>query len=93
MLFIYLIYLIVHTEHEIGFSHLDMNSVVKAYKTTKKRVLLLDLNGTIVFKEPPGKYLKRDVLGSSGMLVEKEVRSIYFTLEEKNTLSYLIFQF
>ena len=50
-----------------------MTSVVKTYRCTKKRVLLLDLNGTIVFKEPPGKYLKRDILGSSGMLVDPEV--------------------
>jgi len=60
-------------ECEIGFSHLDMSAVANAYKSSKKRVLILDLNGTIVFKEPAGKYLKRDVLGSSGMIVEKEV--------------------
>lgn len=60
-------------EHEIGFSHLDMNSVAHAYDATKRRVLLLDLNGTIVFKEPPGKYLKREILGNSGMTVEPEV--------------------
>ena len=76
-------------EHEIAFSHLDMSSVVKAYKSTKKRVLLLDLNGTIVFKEPPGKYLKRDVLGSSGMLVESEVRIIHSSLESKELFSLL----
>ena len=52
-----------------------MGAVVKAFKSTKRRVLLLDLNGTIVFKEPAGKYLKRDVLGSSGMIVESEVRT------------------
>jgi hypothetical protein len=50
-----------------------MTSVYNAFKTTKKRVLLLDLNGTIVFKEAAGKYLKRDTIGSSGMLVEEQV--------------------
>jgi len=60
-------------EHEKSFSHLDMGAVVKAYNSTRRRVLLLDLNGTIIFKEPAGKYLKRDVLGSSGMIVESEV--------------------
>lgn len=53
-----------------------MSAVVKAFKSTRRRVLLLDLNGTIVFKEPTGKYLKRDVLGSSGMIVESEVGNI-----------------
>ena len=54
--------------------------MVNAFKSTKKRVLLLDLNGTIVWKEPTGKYLKRDVLGSSGMCVEPEVGNIMTTL-------------
>lgn len=31
-----------------------------------RRVIILDFNGTIVLKEPPGKYLKREILGSSG---------------------------
>jgi len=66
--------IIIIIEHEIGFCHLDMSSVTKAFNTTKNRVLLLDLNGTIVFKEPPGKYLKREILGSSGLTVEPEVR-------------------
>lgn len=53
-----------------------MPSVAKTFKCTNKRVLLLDLNGTIVFKEPPGKYLKRDILGSSGMIVDPQVSFI-----------------
>ena len=60
-------------EKDIAFSHLDINSVVSAYQRTNNRVLLLDLNGTIIIKEPPGKYLKREILGSSGFDVNPEV--------------------
>lgn len=65
-------------EHEIGFCHLDMNSVAKAFKSTRRRVLLFDLNGTIVYKEPPGKYLKRDE-NLSGMSVDPEVGDLLST--------------
>ncbi len=60
-------------ERELAFARLDIKSVVKAYRCTKNRVLVLDLNGTIILKEPPGKYLKRDILGSSGFDVNPEV--------------------
>ena len=60
-------------EKEIAFGRLDIKAVVGAYKRTKNRVLLLDLNGTIIIKEPPGKYLKREILGSSGFDVNPEV--------------------
>lgn len=60
-------------EKEIAFSRLDIKSVVNAYNKTKNRVLILDLNGTIIIKEPPGKYLKREILGSSGFDVNPEV--------------------
>lgn len=53
-------------ENEISFSHLSTDAVVKAYNSTTRRVIICDFNGTIVIKEPPGKYLKRDILGSSG---------------------------
>ena len=46
--------------------HLNTASVVKAYNASEKSVFFLDLNGTIVVKEPPGKYLKREILGTSG---------------------------
>jgi trehalose 6-phosphate synthase/phosphatase len=52
-----------------AFTHLHMNSLKKAYDATgngTKRVIFLDFNGTIVMKEPPGKYLKREILGTSG---------------------------
>ena len=61
------------SEKASSFGPLKMKSVVNAYATTKKRVLFLDLNGTIVLKEPPGKYLKREILGSSGHKPPKEV--------------------
>lgn len=38
----------------------------KAYVETSKRVIILDFNGTLVRKEPTGKYLKREILGTSG---------------------------
>eukprot|EP00560_Eucampia_antarctica_P002699 CAMPEP_0197834170 /NCGR_PEP_ID=MMETSP1437-20131217/21407_1 /TAXON_ID=49252 ORGANISM="Eucampia antarctica, Strain CCMP1452" /NCGR_SAMPLE_ID=MMETSP1437 /ASSEMBLY_ACC=CAM_ASM_001096 /LENGTH=1278 /DNA_ID=CAMNT_0043438661 /DNA_START=251 /DNA_END=4087 /DNA_ORIENTATION=- len=53
-------------DHESAFSHLNSNAVLRAYNRTKRRVIILDFNGTIVIKEPPGKYLKRDILGTSG---------------------------
>lgn len=53
-------------ESNIAFDHLHLKLVKKAYESTKRRVIILDFNGTIVVKEPPGKYLKREILGSSG---------------------------
>jgi trehalose 6-phosphate synthase/phosphatase len=48
------------------FKQLNHDDVHEAYNSTSKRVLVLDFNGTIVIKEPPGKYLKREILGTSG---------------------------
>lgn len=45
---------------------LDVMAVISAYKAAKKRVFFIDFNGTIVMKEPTGKYLKRDILGTGG---------------------------
>ncbi len=75
-------------EKEIAFSNLDIKSVVNAYNKTQNRVLLLDLNGTIIHKEPPGKYLKREILGSSGFDVNPEVRKALKLLcaDPKNTV-------
>lgn len=53
-------------EYERDFSRLDQDAVVDAYKASKRRVIIFDLNGTIVPKEPPGKYFKRDMFGTSG---------------------------
>lgn len=50
----------------ISSSLLNVDDVTAAYKVAKKRVLFVDFNGTIVMKEPTGKYLKREILGTSG---------------------------
>ena len=55
-----------------------MNSVAKAFQSTSRRVLLFYQNGTIVYKEPPGKYLKRDE-NLSGMSVDPEVGDLLTT--------------
>jgi len=75
-------------EKEIAFARLDIKSVVNAYNSTKNRVLILDLNGTIIIKEAPGKYLKREILGSSGFDVNPEVSKALTRLCEdpKNTV-------
>lgn len=53
-------------ERNAAFTHLSRKTLKQAYDVSKRRVLILDFNGTIVLKEPPGKYLKREILGSSG---------------------------
>jgi trehalose 6-phosphate synthase/phosphatase len=53
-------------ESSLSFAALDLKAVKRAYDATRRRVIFLDFNGTIVMKEPPGKYLKREILGSSG---------------------------
>ena len=75
-------------ERDIAFSNLDIKSVTEVYKKTENRVLLLDLNGTIIFKEPPGKYLKRETLGASGFDVNPEVSKALQILcaDPKNTV-------
>jgi hypothetical protein len=53
-------------ENELGITPLELESVISAYNVTNKRVIILDFNGTLVTKEPAGKYLKREILGTSG---------------------------
>lgn len=53
-------------EIELGLEKLDLPSLEDAYKISKKRVIVIDFNGTLVVKEPAGKYLKREILGTSG---------------------------
>jgi len=53
-------------EKNLSFTHLDLQSLQRTYQAAKRRVIILDFNGTIVLKEPPGKYLKREILGTSG---------------------------
>eukprot|EP00548_Thalassiothrix_antarctica_P008912 CAMPEP_0194133568 /NCGR_PEP_ID=MMETSP0152-20130528/3683_1 /TAXON_ID=1049557 /ORGANISM="Thalassiothrix antarctica, Strain L6-D1" /LENGTH=1134 /DNA_ID=CAMNT_0038828897 /DNA_START=38 /DNA_END=3443 /DNA_ORIENTATION=+ len=53
-------------ESNLSFTRLNREAVKRAYDSTTNRVFILDFNGTIVIKEPPGKYLKREILGTSG---------------------------
>jgi len=53
-------------EKEMAFTHLDMNSVRQVYDKTSNRVIILDLNGTVIGKETAGKYLKGEFFGEAG---------------------------
>lgn len=54
-------------ESELGLARLNLPGLERAYAATKtRRVLIIDFNGTLVVKEPAGKYLKREILGTSG---------------------------
>lgn len=53
-------------ESHNAFTHLKPKVLKQAYDVSNRRVIILDFNGTIVLKEPPGKYLKREILGTSG---------------------------
>jgi len=59
-------------ESQMSSTFLDFDAVSTAYKLARKRVILVDFNGTLVMKEAPGKYLKREVLGISGNKPPKE---------------------
>lgn len=50
---------------EEEFTRLRSKSVISAYKSTSKRVIVLDFNGTIVLKQAVDSYLKRDSAGST----------------------------
>ncbi|KAL7493464.1 hypothetical protein ACHAWT_002460 [Skeletonema menzelii] len=52
-------------EQEEQFTRLRSKSVISAYKSTSKRVIVLDFNGTIVMKQAVDSYLKRDSAGST----------------------------
>jgi len=64
----------------INSSLLDSATVTSAYNLSKKRVILIDFNGTIVMKEPAGKYLKREMLGISGHKPPEETIEALTTL-------------
>lgn len=53
-------------EAELGLERLDLPALERAYASTKSRVIIVDYNGTLVAKEAFGKYLKREILGTSG---------------------------
>jgi trehalose 6-phosphate synthase/phosphatase len=75
-------------EASLAFTRLNHQAVKQAYDCTSNRVLVLDFNGTIVVKEPPGKYLKREILGTSGNKPMPEVIDALSRLcdDPKNTV-------
>lgn len=75
-------------ETHLAFTHLNRRTLKQAYDKTKQRVIILDFNGTIVLKEPPGKYLKREILGTSGNKPPPEVLEALTLLcrDPKNTV-------
>lgn len=78
-------------EADQAFAHLQMKAVCKAYDHSKNRVLILDFNGTIVLKEPPGKYLKREILGTSGNKPPPEViEALRVLSEDPKNLIYVV---
>jgi trehalose 6-phosphate synthase/phosphatase len=78
-------------ETENSFSRLHTKTLKKAYEACKRRVIVLDFNGTIVLKEPPGKYLKREILGTSGNKPPPEVLDALAKLStDPNNLIYVV---
>jgi trehalose 6-phosphate synthase/phosphatase len=75
-------------ESQTSFTHLSLTALKKSYGQSKNRVIVLDFNGTIVMKEPPGKYLKREILGTSGNKPPPEVLESLSLLcqDPKNTV-------
>jgi trehalose 6-phosphate synthase/phosphatase len=75
-------------ESSLSFKKINHQAVKHAYDRTTNRVLILDFNGTIVIKEPPGKYLKREILGTSGNKPLPEVNDALSKLcaDPKNTV-------
>ncbi len=57
---------LLENERDEQYTNLDPKSVISAYKSSSRRVIILDFNGTIVIKEDVGTILKRDVFGSTG---------------------------
>ena len=78
-------------ESNLAFAHLNMKAMKRAYDQSSRRVLILDFNGTIVMKEPPGKYLKREILGTSGNKPPQAVLEALATLSrDPRNLIYVV---
>ena len=75
-------------EREEQFTRLTSKSVISAYKSTSKRVIVLDFNGTIVLKQAADSYLKRDSAGSTMDAPSTDVINSLRTLcsDPKNTV-------
>ena len=52
-------------ERNKQYTNLDLRTVISAYNSSSRRVIMLDFNGTIVIKEDVDTILKRDVFGST----------------------------
>ena len=78
-------------ESHAAFTRLNPKTVKQAYDRSKNRVIVLDFNGTIVMKEPPGKYLKREILGTSGNKPPPEVLDALALLcEDRRNTVYVV---
>lgn len=78
-------------ERNAAFAKLDIDAVVKAYNATSTRVIVLDLNGTIILKEETGKYMKREILGSSGFDVSPEVtKALTLLCDDPNNTVFVV---
>ena len=53
------------SERDEQFTRLDPTSVISAYKSSSRRVIILDFNGTIVIKQAVDSFLKLDAIGST----------------------------
>jgi trehalose 6-phosphate synthase/phosphatase len=52
-------------ERNENFSQLDPRSVMAAFSSSSRRVIILDFNGTIVIKQAVESFLKRDAVGTA----------------------------
>ena len=78
-------------EHELSIEKLDLQSLESAYKMANKRVIIIDFNGTLVVKEPAGKYLKREILGTSGFKPsDTAARALGKLCKDPNNLIYVV---
>lgn len=78
-------------ESNFAFLQLSSRALYRAFSASKKRVIITDFNGTIVMKEPPGKYLKREILGTSGNKPPDEViQALAKLCEDPRNLVYVV---
>ena len=54
------------SERDEQFTRLCPKSILSSYKSSSRRVIILDFNGTIVLKEAVDSFLKRDAVGATG---------------------------
>jgi len=68
--------------------HVNQLNVISAYNSTDERVIICDYGGTLLSKEAPGKYLKKDISATSGRQPRPEVMASLTKLcaDPKNTV-------